>query len=340
MKTITNNEIASILEVALLINSKTKIPDLNSPEVVRLEPRWHGQPVQVVKEYKDFDALRIPYLCMHYGTRGEGVNVVVIDSGIEASHPVFAHHPRIIEKSCLPSVNSPLDGLGHGTWVAGKIAGQGIGIAPKCNLWSLRVFDESGTGLSSFTSDALNWVLKNVPPPMIINLSLGSREPHQPTLQVLKKLKAIGAIIFAAMGNYHTDKPFYPAAFMDETIAVGAVDDANVLTTFSNWGANVDVVTFGKECYSAYIGGTYREMSGTSMATPIVAGIGALGLSFLNTKLDYLPPTEKCAIIETALKQSAIDIGPAGRDSYYGFGAINGERFMDLLDKRVTGSSV
>ena len=311
--------------------NKPMLPE--KPSIVSLNPiRWTSEPTTVATDLWDLKLLDVPHVWSHYGVRGEGVNVFIIDSGIDARHSAFAHHPNIVTRSFLPGVNNSMDGTGHGTWVAGKIAGMGVGIAPRVNLTCLRVFDESGTGTSEFTTKALQWILDNVSTPHLINMSLGGMTPNESQKEVIGQLSDKGALVVAAMGNYGSSEPMYPAGF-DRLLAVGAVNKNKELASFSNYGANVDIVAPGVACYSTYLDKKFRAMDGTSMSTPIVTGMLALGMSFLiQHKFDVVSIR---GAVFTALQQTATDLGARGRDDKFGWGMVNGSKFMANLHELV-----
>ena len=322
LPTVSNNDVANAVNI-----TPVNAPEI--PNVVTINPiRWVGVAMPNAADLWDFNTLKVPFVWTHYGTQGEGVNVIVIDSGVDVTHPAFAHHTTVNTRSFLPTTKSVVDGTGHGTWVASKIAGGGVGIAPKCNLWCLRVLDESGTGSTTFSTNALQWVLDNVPNPHIINMSMGGYTPSDQQKAVLGKLADKGVLVVAAMGNEGSTVPMYPAGF-DRLLAVGAVNKDNTRAAFSNYGANVDIVAPGVACYSAYLGGKFRKMEGTSMATPIITGMLTLGWSYLMQHRKDI--TSIRGAVMDALEKTASDLGDAGRDDTFGWGLVDGERFMEKL---------
>jgi len=299
-------------------------------------PSWAGAPEAAKSAVKDtlwdFNACGLPYVWSHYGIRGEGVNVFVLDTGIDNHHPVFkSGESRITAKSFVSGVPSPQDGAGHGTWVCGKIAGAGIGLAPHCNLYSLRVLDDSGTGRAEFTNKALEWILKQENLfPHVINMSLGSSKKNVKQEKLLWQLYKKGAAIVVASGNDGDDEKFYPAAYSG-VLAVGAVDKNRTKAEFSNYGANLAVCAPGVACYSAYMGGGFRLLQGTSMAAPTVAGLLTLGYSYAFSKNEF-PGSKLRDKIIAALEASAQDLGDQGKDPFYGFGCIDGRGFFEKLN--------
>lgn len=278
----------------------------------------------------DFTACGLPYLWTHYGVRGEGVNVFVLDSGIDYYHSVFRHcQDRLVTKSFVPGSDAQQDGCGHGTWISGKIVGGGVGLAPQCNLFSLRVLDDSGTGTAEFTNRALDWILKGDKFPHVINMSLGSDKKNTKQEKLLWQLYRKGACIVVAAGNDGDDDRFYPADYSG-VMAVAAVDKNRTRAEFSNYGAKIAVCAPGVACYSAAPGSGFRRLQGTSMAAPTVAGLLTLGLSYALRK-GAGGGVELRDRIVAALESSAVDLGAIGRDPFYGFGCIDGRGFFNKL---------
>lgn len=285
----------------------------------------------------DFKALSLPYLWIHYGVQGQGVNAFVLDTGIYSNHPSFAHFSRsshgLVTKSFLAGIKDPKDENGHGTWVCGKIAGQGIGIAPKCNLHSLRVLDGSGTGTADFTNKALEWILNNIEFPHIINMSLGGFQKNIKQEKLIWQLYKKGALIVVAAGNSDTNDPFYPACY-EGVLAVSAVDKNKEKAVFSNYGGNVAISAPGVQCYSSYLYDSFMLLDGTSMACPTVAGLLTLGASFALSKGVQSGTGMRDLIVKT-LEASALDLGAKGRDPFFGFGMISGKNFLETLEKSI-----
>jgi len=313
-----------------------RIEQIKEPDfAMRAAPDWVGPEVKSLTgdALWDFELLQIMKIWNRFGVKGLGANVYVIDSGIDASHNAFAHHTNLVQETFLPGGHNPKDGNGHGTWVCGKIAGLGIGIAPRCNLHSLRTLDNAGTGSTSFSTAALEWVLKQKDP-HVVNLSLGGTEQSERQKDVIKRLWDRGVLVIAAAGNAGSPVKLYPAGY-DTLIAVAADTMSGDHAEFSNYGDHIDISAPGVACYSTYLRGTFRKMQGTSMATPIVAGVVALGYSYALRVAPELTAAEIRARIWGALTGSARDLGPVGRDQFHGFGGINGVAFMERLHKEL-----
>jgi subtilisin family serine protease len=323
-----------------IMNNQEETKGIQIVSLGKTGAKWAGkpEPTQGIKNISnllwDFVSCGIPSVWTYYGAKGEGVNVFVLDSGIDSYHSVFSQ-AKLTAKSFVANTPANQDACGHGTWVCGKIAGSDVGIAPSSNLHSLRVLDDSGTGSNDFTNKALEWILKQENFPHVINMSLGGPNKNITQEKLIWQLYKKGALIVVAAGNKgEEDNRFYPAAYPG-VIAVGAVDKAKVRADFSDFGANLDVCAPGVACYSAYAGGGYRLMQGTSMAAPSVTGLLTLGVSYaLNKGFSYTSDLRDT--IKTALETSAQDLGAKGRDPYYGFGCIDGKGFMSKLDKMLS----
>lgn len=304
-------------------------------EPMSADPMWEGEPITTLSVGEilwDFDQLKVPKLWAKYGVMGQNVNTYVIDSGVDPRHHLFAHSP-VKALSFLGSDTDPKDYNGHGTWVCGKIGANGVGIAPKCKMTSLRTLDANGSGYTHYSTAALAWIASQ-PDPHIVNMSLGSshRSPHQDA--ICKALYDKGCIIVAAAGNENTGSKSYPAAY-ESVMAIGATDSSSDRAWFSNYGKHIVVSAPGVACYSTYLNGNFRKLQGTSMASPTVAGLLTLGASYLLKRNPSIGRATMRDILIESLTKTAIDLGTKGHDVYYGFGGIQGEQFMAELALRM-----
>jgi len=210
-------------------------------------------------------------------TRGEGVKVAVVDTGIESTHPDLVG--RVV--GGYSAVGSSFeDENGHGTHVAGIVAASGVpggvfGVAPRAQLFAVRVLDAAGSGTLSDLIDGLSWTKRSGA--HIVNLSLGSPSGHPLLERAIEALRASGMLVVAAAGNSGPELGTvgFPARYKG-VIGVGASDPSDEIPAFSSRGAGVDVAAPGVAIRSTWIGGTYRTLTGTSMAAPHVAGASAL----------------------------------------------------------------
>ena len=212
---------------------------------------------------------------------GKGVNVAIIDSGIDNNHPDLNVEDGVnfVSKPSwkIPDPNKWDDDYGHGTHVAGIVAalnnGIGVvGVAPGAFLYALKVLDERGRGSYSDVIAALQWCEDN--DIQVTNNSYGSSgDPGETVEAAFDNSASAGVLHVAAAGN--GGSVIYPAAYYS-VIAVSATNSADELAWFSSIGPEVKLAAPGVDIYSTYKDGGYATYSGTSMAAPHVAGTAAL----------------------------------------------------------------
>jgi subtilisin family serine protease len=259
-------------------------------------------------------------------TKGKGVKVGILDTGVDYNHPDLKDNI----KAYVDFTNSPfgaLDQQGHGTHVAGIIAAEMnhlgiIGVAPEAELYCAKVLGDHGTGGFDSIIKGLEWAIEQGVD--IISMSLGcSMEPPQELNDAIKKASDAGIILIAATGNENSDVD-WPAAY-DEVIAVSAMDHNHERARFSNYGIKNEIMAPGVDILSTYKNGGYARLSGTSMATPIVSGCVALYLSYLKANNQPKPTLEE---LHKKLLESADDLGDPGRDPVYGDGLIDLDKLL------------
>ncbi|WP_441912592.1 S8 family peptidase [Paenibacillus sp. MCAF9] len=213
-------------------------------------------------------------------TRGKSINVAILDTGI-------ANHPDLNIAGGINTINggSYADDNGHGTHVAGIVAaagraGKSLGTAPEVNLYAVKALNEDGEGFVSDIIEGINWCVKNRM--NVINMSFGvlGSESSDTLHNAIKRAAKQGIIIVASAGNEGRASGVIdePASFK-ETIAVAATTKANKIATFSSRGSGISVSAPGENILSTWLGGKYKKLSGTSMASPHVAGGAALLLA-------------------------------------------------------------
>ncbi|MEW6273793.1 MAG: S8 family peptidase [Bacillota bacterium] len=259
-------------------------------------------------------------------SRGEGVKVGILDTGVDFSHPDL----KVNFKggiNLLSPQSPPLDDNGHGTHVAGIIAavdnGFGIlGASPGVHLFAVKALNAAGEGYFSDVIRGLDWCMQNGPE--IINLSFGSDQPSQALHAAVKKVVAAGKIIVAAAGNDGTYQSVdYPAAY-PEVVAVGATDEFDQIPPFTSRGPELNLVAPGSNILSTTLKGFFKRQSGTSMAAPFVAGALAI-LKRLNGQAGFEE-------ILKILQATAEKLPGYGRDEQ-GAGLVRVDRAISMLSR-------
>ena len=215
-------------------------------------------------------------------TEGKGVKVAVIDTGIDASHPDLAGSVDG-GYSAITKTENPADyqdDNGHGSHVAGTIAGHRdgkgvVGVAPQARLYAVKVLDADGSGNLSDVIDGIVWAAKNHMD--VANMSLGAPVDSEAMKRAVRFARGSGVVIICAAGNSGGSVGF-PGAYED-VIAVAASDSNDKLAPFSSRGPEVDFIAPGVDVLSVRMGGGFISYSGTSMASPHVAGLAALVVS-------------------------------------------------------------
>ncbi|KAJ3299504.1 serine protease [Borealophlyctis nickersoniae] len=240
---------------------------------------------------------------------GQGVTVYVVDTGVSIHHVDF--EDRAAWGATIPEGDFDIDGNGHGTHVAGTIAGKKYGVAKKANIVAVKVLRSNGSGTMSDVVKGIEWVIENhknrteeadkkEKVKSAANMSLGGGMSRILNRAVNAAVDA-GVAFAVAAGNDDQDACNYSPASAEKAVTVGATTIDDLRAWFSNWGKCVDVFAPGHQILSAWIGSNVatNTISGTSMASPHVAGILADWLSRdENEKLGPLQLKKK--LIQTA----------------------------------------
>ncbi|MFC1478773.1 S8 family peptidase [Candidatus Margulisiibacteriota bacterium] len=230
-------------------------------------------------------------------SKGQGVKVAVLDTGIDYRHPDLAANVKG-GVNIINTRKSYNDDNGHGTHVAGTIGAVDneigvIGAGSMASLYGVKVLDRRGSGYLSDLIAGLDWAIQNGI--QVINMSLSSSAGNQSFHDAIIAAYNAGIVQVAAAGN-SSGPVQYPAAYA-QTIAVSAIDSNDQLAYFSSYGPEVEVTAPGVSILSTYKGSAYAVSNGTSMAAPHVAGACAVKLAQNNA----LTPAE----VKAALQNSA-----------------------------------
>jgi subtilisin family serine protease len=313
---------------------ETTLPELPSVESVRknIEERNYdysiSNPSFSTDKLTDEELNEIPWGVKRVNaykawdwTTGKDVKVGVIDTGIDYNHPDlkpnYAGGYNAIDQS-----KTPLDDNGHGTHVAGTIAAvkdlKGVvGVAPEVKLYAIKVLNASGSGSYSAVIDGIQWAVNNKMD--VINMSLGSRYGSDSLKAAIDAAYKAGVVVVCAAGN-DGGAVNYPAKYPG-AIAVSALTSSDNIASFSSRGPEIAFIAPGVNIYSTWMDGKYRSASGTSMASPHVAGLSALVIG-LGVKG---PDAVKQVLIKSATKL------PNLKDTEQGNGVIDASKFYDIV---------
>jgi len=211
----------------------------------------------------------------YFESAGAGITVYVIDTGIYVQHQDFGGRARW----GFAVDNSQIDGNGHGTHVAGTVGGTTYGIAKLCSLVAVKVLGTDGSGTTQGVINGIDWASRdhtNNRGRSVANMSLGGGKSTAMVAAVESSIAA-GIIYAVAAGNDNRDACNYSPADAPNALTAGATTSSDARSTFSNWGRCVDIFGPGTTITSDWIGGptAIRTISGTSMASPHIAGVVA-----------------------------------------------------------------
>ncbi|MFE4700995.1 S8 family peptidase [Streptomyces sp. NPDC056738] len=213
------------------------------------------------------------------GSAGSGVTVYVIDTGVRVTHRDFGGRASY-GWDFVDGDGTAQDGNGHGTHVAGTVAGAGYGVAKKARIVAVRVLDDRGAGSTAQVIAGIDWVTRHARKPAVANLSLGGPANAQLDAAVRNSI-ASGVTYTVAAGNSGLPASLCSPARVAEALTVGATDRTDARARFSNSGPSLDLFAPGVDITStSYTGDRAKATySGTSMASPHAAGAAALYLA-------------------------------------------------------------
>jgi len=216
---------------------------------------------------------------------GKGVHIYVMDTGTRVSHSDFGGRAiatidtvigngRAVECQNSDDENCGRDTNGHGTHTAGSAGGTKWGVAPESIIHAMKVCCGRGTN----TLAGMDWIAQNAEKPALVTMSLGSHGTSMSSKAAVERVVESGIAVFVSAGNNNIDSCRKTYAFIEASITVGASDESDNRASFSNYGSCLDIYAPGTRIPSA----SNRDdtgivsKSGTSMATPLAAGAGAL----------------------------------------------------------------
>jgi thermitase len=248
-------------------------------------------------------------------TDGTGALIAVVDTGVAYDHQDLKGK-IVLGKDFVDNDMDPMDVNGHGTHVSGIAAGIAnndfgvAGVAPGAQILAVRVLDGDGAGYYSWIAKGIIYAADHGA--KVINLSLGGEDASTALEEAVNYANARGAVVTCATGNESAKALGYPARYTG-CFAVGATTSSDGRASFSNYGPNIDIAAPGEDILSSVMDGGHEEWSGTSMATPFVSGLAGLLAARGLTRRQ----------IESTIKNTAVDLGPAGYDQFFGYGRID-----------------
>lgn len=268
--------------------------------------------------------------------RGQGVNVAILDTGVDVDHPdlvanIEGGYVAIADNPQYPPGSSYDDDNGHGSHVAGIVAAADnligvVGVAPEADLYAVKVLDSSGSGWTSDVVRGVNWAIdtrSDANPDndiQVVNMSLSSNYQSTILRAALADAETAGILLVAAAGN-DGGAVDYPAA-ESQVMAVAATGETDLVPSWSSRGPQVELAAPGWYVLSTYVAAQYGWMSGTSMAAPHVSGAAALVWA--------ARPDLTAAQVRALLTSSAQDLGAPGWDSVTGAGLVRPDRALGL----------
>ena len=264
---------------------------------------------------------------------GRGERVAILDTGYTA-HELL---PRPVAMRSFVPRETIRDGNGHGNHVTGSAVGlDGIGAAPCAEWIAAKVLADNGSGQMQWSAQAIHWAISEGA--TIINMSLGSDRPDRSLDEAVRAADDAGVIVVAAAGNSGfapgRNTIGYPARYL-WTACTGALDSQRRPTSFSSGGREMDAAAYGERIVSAsHRGNQLTTMSGTSMASPILAGTLA-ALQSMRTRLG-MQRFPNLADLRVWLEKNAIELGPPGRDEQTGWGKIDSQRIAEKMVDELT----
>lgn len=251
---------------------------------------------------------------------GSGVTIAILDSGIESSHPDLK--PNLVAGRNIYNNNTDVSDIcGHGTAVAGAAAGaanNGIGVAGvagSAKIMPLRIAYWNTTYKNCYASystiaSGITYAADNGA--RVANASYARVAASSAILSAARYMKSKGGLVFVSAGNSNVDEKI---AADPALVVVSSTTSSDARSSFSSYGSFVSLAAPGSGIWTTGLNGTYKSANGTSFSSPVAAGVAAMMMS---ARPDLGPDT-----IQSLLYSTAVDLGTAGRDIYYGYGRVN-----------------
>ena len=248
-------------------------------------------------------------------TLGAGVTIASLDSGIDSTHPDLA--AKLVPGWNFYDNNSNTsDVYGHGTIVAGAVAAASnnsigvTGVAGQAKIMPIRVTDTSGSGYTSMIANGLIYAADRGV--RVASVSFANMPSRSAVINASQYMKDKNGLVFVSAGNSGIDEKYTPTTAM---IPISATSSSDTIASWSSYGNYVALAAPGVGIWTTARGGNYGAYSGTSLSSPVAAGVAALMMA-ANSNL-------KSTDIENLLFSTAIDLGTSGRDPYYGHGRVD-----------------
>lgn len=245
-----------------------------------------------------------------------GARVAVVDSGV-ANHPDLRR--KVVARYDFQNNNATVEDLnGHGTHIAGIVGARtnnraGVaGGCPKCTIVAAKALDKNLSGFDSNIAQAINWSVNRGA--KVVNLSLGGLGEKSILKEAIDNANRRGAVVVAAGGNYGDGRPVYPAAYAN-VLSVAYTDSRDRRSPNSSFGAWQNVAAPGVNIVSTVPGG-YGTKTGSSFSAPHASALAGILAGQKRPK----------AVVFRRIQVTATDVGPRGKDPYYGHGRINAAR--------------
>lgn len=252
-------------------------------------------------------------------TKGTGVKVGIVDTGIDMDHKDLKDNIKG-GYNCIAESGDFDDDHSHGTHCAGIVAAVDntigvVGVAPEAWLYGVKVLDAGGGGYLSDCIEGIQWCVDNGI--QVISNSWGGYGTWPDLEAACDAAWAAGCLLVGAAGNESYLTPDLNPAGYSSVMAISATDSSDNLAYFSNYGSEIEVAAPGVSIYSTVLKSKYGYKSGTSMACPHVSGVAAL--------IWAVYPTWTNTQVRQRLWDSAEDLGAAGWDMYFGYGLVDAE---------------